>query len=101
MMTTFGDGPFPQPEAVQAALLGTRQILQYAIQDARAIRRKAKQTFAKARKTVATHRPGGMADEADPELVFRAATKGQDRLAKNVVLNWSRLPGSLMTITKQ
>ena len=52
MMTTFGDGPRPVPKAVEIALLGTRETLQLAIMDARAIRRRAKQTFEEARQTL-------------------------------------------------
>ena len=53
MMTTFGDGPHPLPNTVSAALLGARRLLQVTIQDARALRRKAKQQFKKAQVDVA------------------------------------------------
>lgn len=39
MLITFGDGPCPEEEVIEAALLGTRQSLQRAILDARALRR--------------------------------------------------------------
>jgi len=52
MMTSFGDGPNPLPETVSAALLGARRLLQVTIQDARALRRKAKQQFKKAQMDV-------------------------------------------------
>ncbi|KAG7367984.1 hypothetical protein IV203_030727 [Nitzschia inconspicua] len=48
MMTTFGDGPHPRPDALEAALLGTRKTLQMAIMDARKIRRRLQQDFQKA-----------------------------------------------------
>jgi hypothetical protein len=52
MMTTFGDGPRPQPTALALALLGTRQALQMAIMDARKIRRRLQQDFQMAEITV-------------------------------------------------
>jgi hypothetical protein len=53
MMTSFGDGKVPNPEAVEAALLGARRLLQVTIQDARALRRKAKHQFLQAQADVA------------------------------------------------
>ncbi len=39
MLVTFGDGPRPLPEVIDAALMGARTCLQQAILDARALRR--------------------------------------------------------------
>ena len=39
MLITFGDGPQPRPEVVEAALLGARSSLQRAVLDARALYR--------------------------------------------------------------
>lgn len=39
MLTTFGDGPQPDPQVVKAALLGARSTLQRAVLDARALYR--------------------------------------------------------------
>jgi hypothetical protein len=55
MMTTFGDGPRPNPGALQAALLGTRRALQMAIMDARKVRRRLQQDFKKAQNSVTQH----------------------------------------------
>jgi hypothetical protein len=49
MMVTFGDGKQPHPNAVALVLLGTRRCLQYAIKDARALRRQQRRDFLKAR----------------------------------------------------
>jgi hypothetical protein len=55
MMTAFGDGPNPKPEAVAATLLGARRLLQVTVQDARALRRKATEQFQKAQTDVAKY----------------------------------------------
>jgi hypothetical protein len=52
MMTTFGDGPTPIPEALEAALLGTRKTLQVAIMDARKVRRRLQHEFLDAQSSV-------------------------------------------------
>ena len=52
MMTTFGDGPTPQPAALEAALLGTRQTLKVAVMDARKVRRRLQQDFFDAQSSV-------------------------------------------------
>jgi hypothetical protein len=80
MMTTFGDGPTPDTRAIEAALLGTRMTLQMAILDARAIRRRAKQTFEQARQTVVQRNKSSVADAADPNMLYRALS-GYDRLS--------------------
>jgi hypothetical protein len=49
LMQTFGDGPNPQPDAVSACLQGTRQLLHMAIKDARALRRKMKLAYLRAK----------------------------------------------------
>lgn len=50
MMVTFGDGPTPSIDVVQAALLGTCRMLQLAIQDARGLRREMKAEYDAARR---------------------------------------------------
>jgi hypothetical protein len=56
MMTAFGDGPQPNPQALEKALLGTRHSLQLAIMDARKVRRRLQQDYESARKTVTPYR---------------------------------------------
>ena len=56
IMVTFGDGPQPLPDACATALLATRQCLQTAIKDARALRRKMKIEFEKAKVVVNLHK---------------------------------------------
>ena len=56
IMITFGDGPVPNHDACTTALLATRQCLQTAIKDARALRRKMKRDYDKARVVVNLHR---------------------------------------------
>ena len=87
MMTTFGDGPKPDLAAVETALLGARKSLQFAIMDARAIRRRARSNYDKARqysgvkqKNPKKHVDG--ADSVDPNMMFRVLQSG-DRLGKN------------------
>lgn len=81
MMTTFGDGPRPIPEALSAALMGTRHCLQVAIWDARALRRTTRQTFAQAQQV---NRGSGSnlmnSQGVDPNLLFRAMS-GHDKLS--------------------
>ena len=62
MMTTFGDGPNPLPKAIETALMGTRETLQLSIMDARAIRRRQKQTFDEARQTLRKLDTSSLAD---------------------------------------
>jgi len=52
LMQTFGDGPNPRADTVSSALLGTRQLVHMAIKDARALRRKMKISFLRARSQV-------------------------------------------------
>ena len=56
MMVTFGDNIHTDPDALQSALHGTRQCLQNAIQDARALKRKMKQDYERAKVMVNLHR---------------------------------------------
>ena len=108
MMTAFGDGEDPHPDVVSATLLGARRLLQVTIQDARALRRKAKQQFLRARADVAkdytskktrdaaaaralkyqtTQQQDNKHDQqqrpqevADPSMLYRAMS-GHDKLA--------------------
>ena len=101
MMTAFGDGADPHPEVVSATLLGARRLLQVTIQDARALRRKQKQRFLRARADVAKdyttkasraaakaaklnnnqQEPSDHPQEvADAEMLYRAMS-GHDKLA--------------------
>jgi len=90
MMVTFGDGHNPKPEAVAAVLMGARTCLQYAIKDARALRRKQKHEFLKARMATALHTKkddkGKLSfseaniHDVDPTMVFRAVS-GYDPLS--------------------
>jgi hypothetical protein len=56
LMIIFGDGPRPDPQACALALLSTRECLQNAIKDARALRRKLREEFQKARAAVNYHK---------------------------------------------
>jgi hypothetical protein len=82
MMTTFGDGPRPIPESLQKALLGTRKSLQIAILDARALRRRAKQTFDQHRQKLSKINVSSLkeANELDPEMMYRCL-KSHDKLS--------------------
>ena len=80
MMTTFGDGPKPKSETIQAALMGTRKCLQVAIMDARAVRRRAKKSFDEARKAVASKGGGDKQSQVDASTQYRAMV-GHDRLS--------------------
>lgn len=92
MLETFGDGPHPKLETVKAALLGTRRCLQVAVKDARALRRKAKREYAKARQAMhmgekkirLSKELAGVAktkrsEGVDPTLLYRAIQRN-DRL---------------------
>jgi len=86
MMVTFGDGPHPNPNACAAILLATRQCLQNAVKDARALRRKMKDEVQCARTTAKLHcakrkdrqilEREGEAVLVDPELLYRAIGEG-------------------------
>lgn len=88
MMATFGDGEWPNLDALRAALEGTRRALQCAILDARAIRRRAKESYKKAKAQAAVGSTAGTLDgaveSADPVMVYRAhlthAQRQHDRL---------------------
>jgi hypothetical protein len=81
MMTTFGDGPRPDPEALTAALLGARKCLQVALFDARALRRHEKQTYQTARQSFAKRKTKAPASDAvDPNMLYRAFS-GYDKLS--------------------
>jgi hypothetical protein len=91
MLVTFGDGPEPNPEVVQAALLGARRLLQLAIQDARGLRRHMKGEYAQAKRRVhmgnKNVKPNGASvltstETADASLLYRAM-QPHDRLAYN------------------
>lgn len=56
MMTNFGDGPRPNPSAVQATLEGARRMLQrMVLQDARHLRRRKKQIYLQVRDQMYKH----------------------------------------------
>jgi hypothetical protein len=80
MMTTFGDGPRPTPKTVSAALLGTRQCLQVALLDARALRRQEALTYAQARQSLDTTKKSASTESSvDPQMLYRAFS-GYDKL---------------------
>jgi hypothetical protein len=95
IMITFGDGPEPTPTACATALLATRQCLQTAIKDSRALRRQTKIEYDKARAAVNLHKAkkkdrsilglddaeGGGATGVDMNLYFKAIT-GHDKLSR-------------------
>lgn len=56
LMIIFGDGPRPDPQACALVLLSTRECLQNAIKDARALRRRLREEFQKARAAVNYHK---------------------------------------------
>ena len=87
MMVTFGDNIDTDPNALSTALNGTRQCLQNAIKDARALKRKMKQDYDRAKVIVNLHRAkrkertAGLTKEeidvplsgnVDPEMLFQA-----------------------------
>jgi hypothetical protein len=91
MMTTFGDGPQPDLEALELALKGVREALQLIVMDARAVRRKAKIHFVHAQEqALSGFRPMKKLETqqaVDPSLVYRAMlneeAKTHDPLGKN------------------
>lgn len=84
MMTTFGDGPKPIPQALEAALLGTRKTLHVVMMDARAIRRKAKKAFDEGRQMQRKLNKASLADanSLDPSMMYRTLAS-HDRLSYN------------------
>lgn len=84
MMTSFGDGPQPDIEALKLALKGTRDALQLVVMDARAVRRKAMANYLhaqeqalsgfKKRKKLDTQKA------VDPSLVYRAMLSEKDNV---------------------
>ena len=85
MMTTFGDSRYPDPKALEEALLGTRRTLQLAMMDARAIRRKIKKRFDEAKKMSRRLDQSSLAraSSLDPTMMSRSLT-AHDRLAYNL-----------------
>jgi hypothetical protein len=86
MMTTFGDGKQPLPEAVAATLQGVRRMLQVAIQDARYLRRRHRQVYASAKRSVGADTKIAkeykhVKFEFSTEVLFKAS-EGHDPLAK-------------------
>lgn len=92
LMIIFGDGPKPDPKACSLALLSTRECLQNAIKDARALRRKLREEFQKARAAVNFHKikkkersvigPEGM-QGIDMSMYFKAIY-GHDKLCFDI-----------------
>jgi hypothetical protein len=91
MMTTFGDGPQPDIEALQLALKGVREALQLIVMDARAVRRKATAHFAHAQEQALSGfrkmKKLETQQVVDPSLVYRAMlgeeANAHDPLGKN------------------
>jgi hypothetical protein len=86
MMTTFGDGKQPLPDAVAATLMGVRRMLQVAIQDARYLRRRHRQIYASAKRSVGADNKIAkefkhVKFEFSTEVLFQAS-EGHDPLAK-------------------
>ena len=93
MMVTFGDNIHTNPNALTSALHGTRQCLQNAIKDARALRRKMKEDYNRAKVMVNLHKAKKKErsvlgnDEAevplsgnvDPNMLFKAID-GYDKI---------------------
>jgi hypothetical protein len=86
MMQTFGDGKYPIPATVEAALLGARHKLQNAIQDARCVRRRNAKAFKSARSVLQADKPGKLdvseKQEWSSEIMYRAMT-GHDGLSNS------------------
>lgn len=86
MMQTFGDGKYPIPDTVEAALLGARHKLQNAIQDARCVRRRNAKAYISARAVVQGDKPGkpdlSEKQEWSSEIMYRAMT-GHDGLSNS------------------
>mmetsp|Transcript_14760 Transcript_14760/g.27939 ORF Transcript_14760/g.27939 Transcript_14760/m.27939 type:complete len:515 (-) Transcript_14760:147-1691(-) len=80
MLVTFGDGPRPRPEVIDAALMGARICLQKAILDARALRRQLKEKWQKAKDAANNRAPAG---DIDVDMYFKAL-EGTDRLKFNL-----------------
>ena len=55
MLVTFGDGRNPRPKTVEAALLVARRLVQHAVRDARALRRKHKAEYKRAQAAASLH----------------------------------------------
>ena len=71
MMTSFGDGPYPDPKAIEKALLGTRKALQLSIMDARKIRRRLQKEYQRAQNVVLKYDP--LKNKAKPNPTKDAA----------------------------
>jgi len=88
MMITFGDGRKPKLATVAAALLITRRFIQHAVKDSRAVRRKMKDQYTRARivssnqfSSDSKELVAGVGEHAlDPDLCYRAIT-GYDSLS--------------------
>ncbi len=88
MMTAFGDGPQPNPEALKAALDGTRQALQFIVMDARALRRRVRAQYSQAQqealagqKKLGTNLPiTDHTQASDPAMIYRALLTDQSKL---------------------
>lgn len=80
MLVTFGDGPKPLPEVIDAALMGARTCLQQAILDARALRRRLKEKWHRAKDAANNRASTG---DIDVDMYFRAL-EGTDRLKFNL-----------------
>ena len=93
MLVTFGDGRNPRPKTVEAALLVARRLVQHAVRDARALRRKHKAEYKKAQAAASLHgtRPRHIDQKTvdsviagettvDSSMLFRAIG-GYDRLS--------------------
>ena len=75
MMTTFGDGPHPLPEALRLCLLGTRKALQVSIMDARKIRRRLQKEYRDAQAIVMKYNPNKKhksSDKSNPTVAAAA-----------------------------
>jgi len=92
MMVTFGDNIDTVPEACATALMGTRQCLQSAIKDARALRRKLKEDYNRAKVIANLHKAkkkersilkegsdAPVSDNVDLEMLFKAIS-GYDKI---------------------
>ena len=92
MMVTFGDNVDTDPQALTAALHGTRLCLQNAIKDARALRRKMKHDYNRAKVMVNLHKAKRkerstlreeadvpLSDNVDPNMLFKAID-GYDKI---------------------
>ena len=74
MMVVFGDGPCPDPAAVQATLLGTRRSMLVAIQDARHQRRTTQAVYQQA-KSVVDKKGGGEYSTLSTADLYRVQQK--------------------------